>query len=101
MQQAEKSESYQSQLERLREKCDELGDVKQQLKIAQAAHNETISKLSVAERELDQLQKMKKQVDEYRAELTESKIKIDELTSSLKQREQHLDEVNYILFCVL
>jgi predicted transcriptional regulator len=73
------------------------------LKIAQASHNETISKLSVAERELDQLQKMKKQVDEYRTELTESKIKIDELTSSLRQKEQHLDEVfhYWLMFCKL
>jgi len=80
-------------LDRLRERYDELGDVRQQLKIAQADHNETILKLSAAERELDQLQKMKKQVDEYRVELTEARIKIDELTTSLQQREQHLDQV--------
>ena len=63
---AEKLEKTESQLEKLRDKIEELKDVKVQLVKEQTDHQQTFSRLVVVEKEVENLQKAKTQLDEYR-----------------------------------
>ena len=90
---AEKAEHNEKQIIRLREKLDELTDIKQQLKAESQAHEDTHSKLLLAEQELDSTRKYKVQVDEYRAQLTESSILLQDMTLRAKMRDNQILEL--------
>ena len=84
---ADKLDICESHLSILREKYDELVDVKSQLKVESASHSETYNRLLAAEQELDSLKKAKIQLDEKREEYAEAVIRISELTEVLQQKE--------------
>ena len=84
-------ESLEIQLERYRDKIEEFGDVKVQLKDEIAAHSAHYTALLNSEQEVESLKKFKLQVETYRQELSETKISLTEL--SLRYQEQQ-DVIN-------
>jgi DNA repair exonuclease SbcCD ATPase subunit len=90
---AEKSEAYESQMTRLREKLDELNGVKQMLNTETAAHSETHTSLLAAEQQIEGLLKCKSQNDEYRAQHAEFSITIADLTDRLGKRDTEISEL--------
>lgn len=84
---AEKADQAEVQIERLRSRLEELVDVRQQLKSETAAHTETYQRLMACEAEIESLHACRKQLEEYRAQYTESLLQVDELTKRLAQRD--------------
>lgn len=84
---AEKADQAEVQIERLRSRLEELIDVRQQLKSETAAHTETYQRLVACEAEIESLHACRKQLEEYRAQYTESLLQVDELTKRLAQRD--------------
>lgn len=95
--QAEKVTNLENQIVRLREKCDEQSNLKQQLKQESSAHAETHKLLINYETELETLRKLKPLVDEYRAKHAESMIELDSLKLKLIQYEEQfqMNQVQY------
>jgi len=88
--QADKAETAERQLERLREKLDDFNGIKQQLKKEVEVSAETHTKLLAAEQELDQLRKFKGQIETYRSQQSEYTILIEELRFRLQQKDQEI-----------
>jgi hypothetical protein len=84
---SEKLETAEQQIERLRDRVDELGTVKQQLREETAAHADHYAQLLSVEQELDGLRKIRVTVEEYRLALTESNIKLEEVTLKLQENQ--------------
>lgn len=85
--QAERLHLAETQLEKVKEKLDELKGVKTQLQAESAAHVETYNKFVIAEQELGTLRKAKVQLEEYRSQVAELTIQTQELTIRLNERE--------------
>jgi len=68
------------QIEKYRDKLDELTETKQQYKDEVAAHSAHYTSLLALEAEVEGLKKFRSQVDEYRSQVAESKIAFNELT---------------------
>jgi chromosome segregation ATPase len=91
--QAQKAETYELQLEKMRDKLDELKGIKQQYQDETAAHSFTYGKLLEVEAEVEVLRKLKIQVDEYREQLSEVTIELEEVRLRLVNREQELSKL--------
>jgi hypothetical protein len=90
---AAKTESNETQLLRMREKLEELADVRYQLKMESQALEETHAKLLNSEQDLDAHRKYKQQVDDYRHQLTESSIEIQDLTIRSSKKDEIIAEM--------
>lgn len=88
--QAEKVDLVERQMERLRERLDDLNNIKSQLKSESLQHEITHNNLLIAEKELDSLRKFKSQLEEYRIINAEAKIELNELKLKLAQKEQDI-----------
>lgn len=86
----EKTERF-SQLEtsynKLRDKYEELMEMKQQLRSETSSHQVTYAKLIEAEKELEDLRKLKPLLETYRSELSEKTIMLDDVKYQLAQKE--------------
>ena len=91
---AQRADVAEAQMEKLRERLDELAGAKQQLKAESAAHSETHSRLLEVQREVESLRKYKKDVDEYRNLYAELSIRSEELTLRLSQKEQEVGRLS-------
>lgn len=91
--QAARVEAVEAQLVRLRDRLEEQGTVKQQLKEEAQAHAETHNKLLEAEAELEVTRKHKPLLDEYRAKHAESMIALESLTLRLKTKEEEVQRM--------
>jgi uncharacterized protein YigA (DUF484 family) len=88
--QAEKVDIVERQMERLRERLDDLNNIKSQLKSESSSHEITHNNLLNAEKELDSLRKFKSQLEEYRIINAEAKIELNELKLKLTQKEEDI-----------
>ena len=87
---ADKADAAEVQIEKMRDRLEELTGVKQQLKTETSAHTETYTRLLAIEQEVESLRKTKSQLEEYRGQYAESLITIQELTVRLKQKNDEL-----------
>lgn len=90
---AARAEAMEAQLVRLRDRLEEQGTVKQQLKEEAQAHAETHNKLLEAEAELEVTRKHKPLLEEYRSKHAESMIALESLTLRLKTKEEELQRM--------
>jgi chromosome segregation ATPase len=90
---ADRAEVNESQLQRLREKLEEFSNIRHQLKMESEALEETHAKLLLTETELDAHRKFKQQVDDYRLQLTESSIVIQDLTIRASKKDEMIADL--------
>lgn len=83
----DKFSQLESSYNKLRDKYEELVEMKQQLKSETSSHQVTYSKLIEAEKELEELRKLKPMLETYRSELSEKSILLDDVRYQLTQKE--------------
>ena len=87
---ADKHDLLEGTILKLREKLEELSEIKTQLKRESASHNETFGKLVELEHEVEVLRKLKPQIESYREEVAEYHIALQEYKDKLMQKEDEL-----------
>jgi hypothetical protein len=90
---AAKHDNLESTVTKLREKLEELREVRGQLKEESAAHSHTYHKLVELELEVEELRKLPPQIENYRNEVAEFHIAVQEYQIRLSAREQALDSL--------
>ncbi len=90
---AAKYESLETTVNKLREKLEELSEVKSQLKEESSSHAITFHKLADLEIEVAELRKLQPQIENYRNEVAEYHIQLSEYQIKLKMKEEELDSL--------
>jgi hypothetical protein len=88
--QAAKLQALETSMAKMRERLEELSEVKQQLRAEVAGHQESYSKLVTAEQEVSELKQLKPQIEQYRLELAEALISNEGYLNRLEQQSQQL-----------
>lgn len=83
----DKYNALEKSLQKMKEKMSDLNDVREQLKTETSHHSETYNKLIEAEKELHELRDVSNLVEEYRKELAEKMIMVNDLTATLHEKE--------------
>jgi chromosome segregation ATPase len=81
-------------LRKYKDKITELQDVKEALRIEQESHGKSIDEVIRLESELQQLQSVKRQVEEYRIRAIEAEVKLVECQDYLRRMERQCREQN-------
>jgi hypothetical protein len=87
---ANKYDALETTVNKLREKLEELSEVKSQLKEESTSHAVTFHKLAELEIEVAELRKLQPQVENYRNEVAEYHIQLSEYKIKLSQKEEEL-----------
>eukprot|EP01039_Chlorochromonas_danica_P005224 gene5224-5755_t len=91
--QADRADLLENNLNKLRERLEEMSEVKQQLKVEVNGHQETYSKLVAAELELSELRGLKAQIEQYRSELAEVMITNEDYLKRLEGQSYRIREL--------
>ena len=81
-------------LRRYKEKITELQDVKEALRKEQEAHGKSVNELIRLENDVQQMQPVKRQVEEYRIRAIEAEVKLVECQDYLRRMERHCKDQN-------
>ena len=81
-------------LRKYKEKITELQDVKEALRKEQEAHGKSVDDLIRLENDFQQLQPVKRQVEEYRIRAIEAEVKLVECQDYLRRMERHCKDQN-------
>ena len=81
----EKLSAAEEQLRRCHERIDLMGDVDDALRREKEAHEASVDRCIVLEKELVHLKELRRQVDEYRAEAAEAKVSLAECQEELSR----------------
>lgn len=81
-------------LRKYKDRVAELQDVREALRKEQDAHSQSVDEIIRLENELQQLQSVKRQVDDYRIRAIEAEVKLVECQDYLRRMERHANDQN-------